>query len=72
MTTARPQQSTRPKAHALFKLNFCLRMAKENSFFARTEPHRYRPEYRRMRRESMQDARYWRALCSRLDTSSEA
>lgn len=72
MITARTQQSSRPKAHALFKLNFCLRMAKENSFFARTEPHRYRPEYRRMRRESMQDARYWRALCSRLDTCSKA
>lgn len=50
MTTATTQQSTRPKAHALFKLNFCLRMAKENSLSARTEPHRYRPEYRRMRR----------------------
>ncbi len=56
------QQRTGQKAHALNKLNFCLSRARENSFFARTEPHHQRAEYRRLRRESIQDARYWHSL----------
>lgn len=49
-----------PKAHAGRKLRFCINRAKECSYFFRVEPKGDKPEYRRMRREAMQDARYWR------------
>lgn len=49
-----------PKSHAERKLRFCINHAKECSYFFRVEPKVDKPEYRRMRRESMQDARYWR------------
>lgn len=49
-----------PKAHAERKLRLCINHAKECSYFFRTEPKADKLEYLRMRRESMQDARYWR------------
>jgi len=42
------------------KLSFCVRLAREASYAAWQEPKHQRNEYRRIRREAMQDARYWR------------
>ena len=55
-------QSADRKAYAERKLRFCINRARENSYFVRVEPKMDKPEYRRLRREAMQDARNWRAM----------
>lgn len=53
-------KSTDPKEYARRKLGYCIRRAREAARNAWVEPKSDRAEYRRLRKEAMQDARYWR------------
>ncbi|QLI49465.1 hypothetical protein vBPaeMUSP18_64 [Pseudomonas phage vB_PaeM_USP_18] len=48
------------REYAAYKLRFCVRLAREASYASWQELESQRNEYRRIRREAMQDARYWR------------
>lgn len=41
------------------KMQLCVKLAREASRSSWQEPRKYRKEYLRIRKESMQDARYW-------------
>lgn len=49
-----------PKEYCRRKMGYCVNRAKENSYFVRCEPKIDKPEYRRLRKEAMQDAREWK------------
>ncbi len=52
----------REVAQATSKLALCLRNARECSRNSWQEPKAYRREYRRIKVESMRDARYWLSI----------
>lgn len=57
--------SIKPREYAVRKLHFCVRLAREASLASWQEPKRQRNEYKRICREAMQDARYWREQLDR-------
>lgn len=49
------------------KMNQCIQLARESSRDSWQEPKRYRSEYRRISREALEDARYWRDEIRKID-----
>lgn len=49
------------------KLQQCVALAREARRDSWQEPKRYRSEYRRISREALDDARYWRDEIHKLD-----
>lgn len=52
---------TKTQTNAHRKLTLAIQNAQECSHNSWNESPRYRAEYRRLRKEAMSDARYWRA-----------